>query len=84
MAPPACGENTASGEEAASGLVLQENVRNTPLLPLASRFVHKVYLQENEAFTRQMAAKSRKIVMDAEHGDLRCSLLSMFLLHGNH
>ena len=26
--------------------------------------------QENEAFTRQMAAKSRKIVMDAEHGEL--------------
>ena len=26
------------------------------------------YLQENEAFTRQMAAKSRKIVLDAEHG----------------
>ena len=26
--------------------------------------------QENEAFTRQMAAKSRKIVMDAEHGQM--------------
>jgi len=26
---------------------------------------------ENEAFTRQMAAKSRKIVMDAEHGEAK-------------
>ena len=46
-----------------------------------THLVHKVqkYLQENEAFTRQMAAKSRKIVMDAEHGD-EMSLINCWII----
>ena len=39
------------------------------LLGLSEKHIGFNYLQENEAFTRQMATKSRKIVMDAEHGE---------------
>ena len=77
MVPPASAENTAGGEEAAGALVLQENVRQTPVSSDVQKNLIKQYSQENEAFTRQMAAKSRKIVMDAEHGDFAFYQLEM-------
>ena len=71
LAPaPALEKEVDGGEEEEGTVALQESVSENILLRCTETILllYSSSDQENLAFTKQMKAKSRKIVMDAEHG----------------